>query len=213
MVRVTGFLVWPHPDATLGPVEQTESAHPSRIGHIAFVLSVVGGLVAGVGATRSWTVVVGFLTPSRGLDYTEGLAAFVLAMTVLVSALAARRGRSRKARRSAAVVIIVAASLIIGLGVYAASVLPSRVRSEEIDQGVAAGVARGFDEQAVRTQLEGSVSVALRDGIWLCILGGLLGITGGILTLRWARTIAAGGPDAPEGAGEPTPSVEPTTEA
>lgn len=135
-------------------------------------------------------MVSGFLTPSRGIDDTEGLVILVLAVTVLVGALAARRGRSGNARRSAALVTIVAASIIIGLGIYVAMALPARVRTQEIDQGVADGVAHGFDAQAMRAQLEGSVSVERRDGIWLCILGGALGLTGGILTLRWASSIA-----------------------
>ena len=66
--------------------------------------------------------------------------------------------------------------------------LPARVRTQEIDHGVAAGVAHGFDANAIRVELEGSVSVDRRDGIWWCIAGGALGLAGGILTLRWAKS-------------------------
>ena len=65
--------------------------------------------------------------------------------------------------------------------------LPARVRTQEIDHGVAAGVVHGFDANAIRVELEGSVSVDRRDGIWWCIAGGALGLAGGILTLRWAK--------------------------
>ena len=176
----------------------TPAASPSDPSRLSFLLSVVGALVAGVGVTRPWTLVSGFLTPSRGIDYIEGLLVLLLAAAILVSALAARQGRSGKARRSAALVTIVAAALMIGIGVYAALTLPTRVRTQEIDDGVADGVAHGFDAQAIRIQLEGSVSVDRQDGIWLCIAGGALGLAGGILTLRWAN-----------GAGEPTPANRP----
>ena len=152
----------------------------------------------------------GFQTPSRGTDYTEGLIVLLLAATVLISALAARQGRSDNARRSAAIVSIVAAALIIGIGVTAALTLPDRVRTQEIDAGVADGVAHGFDADAIRAQLEGSVSIEVRDGIWLCIVGGALGLAGGILTLRWAKTIGASDPGAAAGTGEPIPTDGPT---
>ena len=168
-------------------MEPTPAESPSDPSRFSFLLSVVGALVAGVGVTRPWTIVSGFLTPSRGIDYTEGLVVLFLAGAILVSALAARQGRSGKARRSAAVVTIVAAALIIGFGVYAARTLPARVRTQEIDHGVEAAVAHGFDADAMRVELEGSVSVDRRDGIWWCIAGGALGLAGGILTLRWAK--------------------------
>ena len=189
-------------------MEPTPAASPSDPARLSFLLSVVGALVAGVGVTRPWTLVSGFLTPSRGIDYVEGLIVLLLAVAILLSALAARQGRSGTARRSAALVTIVAAALIIGVGVYAALTLPARVRTEEIDDGVADGVAHGFDAQAVRVQLEGSVSVDRQDGIWLCIAGGALGLTGGILTLRWVGAGSAD-PDAPAGAGEPSPADGP----
>lgn len=168
-------------------MEPTPAASPSDPARLSFLLSVVGALVAGVGVTRPWTIVAGFLTPSRGIDYAEGLAVLVLAAAILVSALAARQGRSGKARRSAAVVTIVAAALIVGIGAYAALTLPARVRTQEIDHGVEAAVAHGFDADAMRVELEGSVSVDRLEGIWWCLAGGALGLAGGILTLRWAK--------------------------
>jgi hypothetical protein len=190
-------------------MEPTSAASPSDPPRLSFLLSVLGALVAGVGVTRPWTLVSGFLTPSRGIDDIEGLLVLLLAVAILVSALAARQGRSGTARRSAALVTIVAAALIIGIGVYAALTLPARVRTQEIDDGVADAVAQGFDAQAVRVQLEGSVSVERQDGIWLCIAGGALGLAGGILTLRWAKGAGSAGPDASAGAGEPTPADGP----
>ena len=190
-------------------MEPTSAASSSDPPRVSFLLSVVGALVAGVGVTRPWTLVSGFLTPSRGIDYIEGLLVLLSAVAILVSALAARQGRSGTARRSAALVAIVAAALIIGIGVYAALTLPARVRTQEIDDGVADAVAQGFDAQAVRVQLEGSVSVERQDGIWLCIAGGALGLAGGILTLRWANGAGSAGPDASAGAGESTPGDGP----
>ena len=175
-------------------MEPTSAASPSDPPRLSFLLSVVGALAAGVGVTRPWTLVSGFLTPSRGIDYIEGLIVLLLAVAILVSGLAARQGRSGTARRSAALVTIVAAALIIGIGVYAALTLPARVRAQEIDDGVADAVAQGFDAQAVRVQLEGSVSVDRQNGVWLCIAGGALGLAGGILTLRWANDAGSADP-------------------
>lgn len=190
-------------------MEPTPAASPSDPTRLSFLLSVAGALVAGVGATRPWTLVSGFLTPSRGIDYIEGLIVLLLAAVILLSALAARQGRSGRARRSAALVTIVAGGLIIGIGVYAALTLPARVRTQEIDDGVADGVAHGFDAQSVRVQLEGSVSVDRQDGIWLCIAGGALGLAGGILTLRWGNRVASTEADTSAGTGEPTPADGP----
>lgn len=188
------------------PTPAASSSDPTRL---SFLLSVVGALVAGVGATRPWTLVSGFVTPSRGIDDIEGLIVLLLAAAILVGALAARQGRSGRARRSAALVMIVAAALIIGIGVYAALTLPARVRTQEIDNGVADGVAHGFDAQAVRVQLEGSVSVDRQDGIWWCIAGGALGLAGGILTLRWAKGAGSADPHTSAGTGETTPADGP----
>lgn len=188
------------------PTPAASSSDPTRL---SFLLSVVGALVAGVGATRPWTLVSGFVTPSRGIDDIDGLIVLLLAAAILVGALAARQGRSGRARRSAALVTIVAAALIIGIGVYAALTLPGRVRTQEIDNGVADGVAHGFDAQAVRVQLEGSVSVDRQDGIWWCIAGGALGLAGGILTLRWAKGAGSTDPHTSAGTGEPTPADGP----
>lgn len=188
------------------PTPAASSSDPTRL---SFLLSVVGALVAGVGATRPWTLVSGFVTPSRGIDDIDGLIVLLLAAAILVGALAARQGRSGRARRSAALVTIVAAALIIGIGVYAALTLPARVRTQEIDNGVADGVAHGFDAQAVRVQLEGSVSVDRQDGIWWCIAGGALGLAGGILTLRWAKGAGSTDPHTSAGTGEPTPADGP----
>ncbi len=180
-------------------MEPTPAASPSDPSRVAFLQSVVGALVAGVGVTRPWTIVRGFVTPSRGIDDIEGLIVLVLAATILVSALAARQGRSDKARRSAALITIVAGALIVGLGVFAALTLPARVRTQEIDHGVEAAVAHGFDADAMRVELEGSVSVDRLDGIWWCIVGGALGLAGGILTLRWAKGNGLADPaDAPD---------------
>jgi hypothetical protein len=190
-------------------MEPTPAASRSDPTRLSFLLSVVGALVAGVGATRPWTLVSGFLTPSRGIDYIEGLIVLLLAAVILLSALAARQGRSGRARRSAALVTIVAGGLIIGIGVYAALTLPARVRTQEIDDGVADGVAHGFDAQSVRVQLEGSVSVDRQDGIWLCIAGGALGLAGGILTLRWGNRVASTEADTSAGTSEPTPADGP----
>jgi hypothetical protein len=185
-------------------MEPSADGSDSGAARLSFLLSVIGALVAGVGATRPWTLVSGFLTPTRGIDGTEGRIVLLLAAVVLVGALAARQGHSGNARRSAAIVTTVAAALIVGVGVYAALTLPARVRTQEIDSGVADAVAHGFDPQAVRVQLEGSVSVDRRDGIWLCIAGGALGLAGGILTLRWAKGVGSADPDASAGAGAPT---------
>ena len=46
-------------------------------------------------------------------------------------------------------------------------------------------------------------------GPWVVIIGGVVAIAGGVLTLRWAAAIGSPAPHTQEGADEPTPSEEP----
>jgi hypothetical protein len=200
-----------------------DASAPSSLRLAAFVLTAVGALAMGVGSLLTWVTVgiadaEGIQTVSPGTDLAGGLFTLVSAVVILVLVVMSRLVGDG-ARRILAAVVILMGSLSALLAAWFVNAAPdyySPVDDQKLIDAIAS--ATGKTPEQVRAalaqvidQLGGYTHVG--PGPWVVIVGAALAIAGGILTLRWARAIASGGPDAPEGAGEPIPSVEPTSDA
>jgi len=200
-----------------------DASRPSSLRLAAFALTAFGALAMGVGSLLTWVTVgiadqLGLQTVSPGTDLSAGLFTLVCAVVILVL-LVMSRLVGDGARRILAGVMILLGSLSALLAAWFVRAAPdyySPIDNQRLIDALASRTGRSADEvraalATVIDQLGGYTHVG--PGPWVVIVGGSLAIAGGILTLRWAKAIATTSPTTEEGAGEPTPSEEPTPEA
>jgi len=199
-----------------------DTSAPSSLRLAAFVLTAVGALVMGVGSLLTWVTVgiadaIGIQSVSPGTDLAAGLVTLVSAVVILVLVVMSRLVGDGARRILAAVVILMGslAALLAAWFVKAAPDYYSPVDDQALINTIATATGKSPDEvktalAQVIDQLGGYTHVG--RGPWVVIVGGVLVIAGGILTLRWARAIEPGSATG-EGADAPTPSREPSPEA
>lgn len=167
-----------------------DMSRPTSLRVGAFLFSVLGALLMGVGAVANW-VTVGIPietthTSLRGVDLTDGRILLFLSLFVLVVVVASRVVRSRPVRQ-----LLAALELAAGLAAVAIA---------------ATFLVDGRDHQAVIQALGVPKEMwaqfgAFRDlgpGPYIALVGGLSCALGGLLTLRWARRLSGNGPFAAE---------------
>ena len=178
------------PDAMLlcmADAPAMDASKPSPLRLAGFVLSMVGAILIGYGATTTW-ITAGFEgggdanTAIPGIDMVDGVVAVVCALVVLVGVLGTRMASRPRIRK-------VLASLAIAAGVVAfaiggAFVLVGKSRSAVTD---AVGMPVS-DVEAAGGYAE------LGAGPYLVMLGGIGAFVGGILSLAWASRISAPAP-------------------
>lgn len=144
-----------------------------------FALTAVGALLAGVGAISTW-VTVGLEnvqtntdTVVPGTDLRDGMGVLVAAVVMLVSVLAIRALRGRRARATAAALVIVGAFVCVAIaGAFFAT---AEQRSDILDL---------IADPEVRDSVDYFVDIGV--GPLLALVGGILGFVGGVLSLAWA---------------------------
>jgi Tryptophan-associated transmembrane protein (Trp_oprn_chp) len=149
----------------------------SRMG--GFLVASVGALVMGVGATTTW-ITVGIPnepahTAIRGVDLTDGVIVLLCAVAVLAGVFATRIAGSSSGRQVLAALVAIAGLIAVSIG--SAFLIGGRDRDAVVK---ALGVPRELWPQfgAFRTFGPGAI---------LVVIGGLLGILGGVLTLAGSR--------------------------
>lgn len=200
---------------------------------VGAVLAIGGGAMLALGSFLAWAEVSGGGTSvsAQGIDGSDGyitLGAGIVALLLGIVLL-------REAKRALAIFAVVAGLLGGGVAVYDAltaedSVLDSAAEELAPTIGASPEEVRGLLDEAVEA---GQLSISLSIGIYGVIVGGVLALVGGILSLRSgeeeplmgptpsvAETPSAGSPVAPASEAmtpvappEPTPpaSDEPTT--
>ena len=182
------------------PPEALSTTRPTPLRLWGFLLTAVGGTLAGVGALLDWAA-VGFPgdpqgnldVPVKGIDVWEGKVVLLAAVLGLVGTVAMRLTTAARARRSIAVGIIVMGALAAVLGLSVALRPEARLGGGDRLDGIAANLSEqlGEDEAAVRERLEqrfgDQLRVELAPGVWIAIAGAALVVAGGSLGLVWAR--------------------------
>jgi hypothetical protein len=180
--------------------ELRSTSRPSGLRLAGFFLLAFGATAAGVGATREWAA-VGFPADVlgradvfvHGTDVWEGKVILLGAAVALVALVAMRVTRSDVTR-------VALGWLLVAIGIVTA-VLPAfaAARAEERFGGtngadrMAEALAAELElpEDVVREQLseqfERDLRVVVGPGLWLCVVGGVLMVAGGVLGLVWAR--------------------------
>lgn len=167
-----------------------DASRPSNLRLTAFAITVLGAFAAGLGAVQTW-VTVGMEglpaldTPSRGTDLGFGFVPLLCAVAALVSMIASRMVAATT-RRVLAFVIVVAGVLSGGTSLWFFAVAGNRYQAiddEELLRRLSAQTGRTIEELR-----QGSFT-HIGVGPWLVLVGAILLIAGGILTLRWARRV------------------------
>jgi hypothetical protein len=192
-----------------------DASRPSSLRLVSFVAIAAGALIMGVGSLLTW-VTVGFKdqlsiqTVSPGTDLSAGIITLVSAVVILVLVLVSRFVADG-VRRVIAVVIIAAGALSSGLAAWFIIAAPdhySPVEDESLVNELAQVLGKSVDEvrnalASVIEQLGGYTHVG--PGPWVAIVGGVLVIAGGVLTLRWAMREKQ--PTEPSPEGDPDPAA------
>jgi hypothetical protein len=161
------------------PKPRLDASRPSGLRAAGFLLTAAGGFLIGLGAVGVWLTVgipgESAHTSIRGTDLPDGRVTLVCAVLVLVSLVASRLVRSRRARVTLAVLALVAALVAAAWAIAF----------------LAAGDDRSAVVQTIGVPKELWVRFGVfRDiglGVWLVAAGGALGSAGAVLTLSWAR--------------------------
>ena len=181
------------------------ASRPTPLRLVGFLCTAAGGLLVALGSLQTWATTSlqgdakGVLTSvHRGTDLLDGKVLLALGVLMLLWQLAMRGVGSAGARRSLAVVILAAGLAAAILGTIDVARAKDRFTGSkgQLDQQAAAIAAQsGEPVDLVRGQLlhqyDTLVHVKVGIGLWLVIVGGLLGAAGGALGLAWASTKAA----------------------
>ena len=144
-----------------------------------FAVTSVGALVMGIGATATWITVGIPIEPAhtaiRGTDLTDGLVVLLCAILTLAAVVATRIARSRSARQALGALPAIAGLVAGAIG--AAFLVGGRDREAVIR---ALGIPRDV-------WLQFGAFRNLGPGAYLVVIGGLMGMLGGVLTMAWAH--------------------------
>jgi Tryptophan-associated transmembrane protein (Trp_oprn_chp) len=198
-----------------------DTSRPSNLRLAAFALTAFGALVIGVGSILTW-VTVGFAnlgaisSASRGTDLRDGKITLACAVVTLILVLASRLV-SDTARAVIAGIVVVAGALAAGLAGWFIRSAPTNyppIDSEAIVANLAAQYGKAPDE--IRATLASQVGqlggyTHVGAGPWVTLIGGLMVVVGGVLTVRWAARlsaahVAADAADTDDGGNEQAPA-------
>lgn len=200
--------------------EILSTTRPTPLRLWGFVLTAVGALLAGVGASMDWAV-LGFTSDRggaldvavKGSDMWEGRVVLAAAVLALVATVALRLLTGTDARRATALLVVSLGALAMALAISVAIRADARFAGDGGLDEIATSLSARLDADpaAVRAQLREEFGTELRvdlgPGVWLTLLGGTLIVVGGSLSLAWARR-PPGGPepaDRADGSRQPEP--------
>jgi hypothetical protein len=180
-----------------------DTSRPSNLRLAAFALTASGALVIGVGSILTW-VTVGFADPSlaaltsptKGTDIADGKIALGCAVATLLLVVVSRVV-SDTVRAVMAGIVVVAGGLataVAALFIRSAPTNYTPIDSEGLVARIAAYLGKTPDE--IRAALAGVADklgpyTNVGAGPWVVVIGGLMVIAGGVLTVRWAARLSA----------------------
>lgn len=160
---------------------------------VSFSLTAAGALIAGVGATTTWTT-IGFRGDVQGrldsdivgTDMIEGVVVLALSAATLVALLVGRRAEE-PVRRVAAIAIVVFGIAIVLLPTWVAL----RAEDRAIDEAarvVADTTGMSVEEAANLIQANPDLAIEVSSGgVFIPIAGGVLVALGGALSVLSVR--------------------------
>jgi hypothetical protein len=190
--------------------EILSTARPTTLRLAGFLATVTGATLAGVGALLDW-VTVGFPgdvegaadVHVRGTDVWEGELVFAVAVGCLIALILLRVAASPTVRTAIAAGVAAGGALVVALAAIDLSSATDRFGGSaglgDIAQAVAQRLGQPVDR--VRALLEQNFGETLRVdieiGLWLSLVGGVVLVVAGCLSLAWARRAGDGSPPGP----------------
>ena len=183
------------------PAPALNASRPTGLRLWGFLLSVLGGLLAGVASSLTW-VTVGLRdvpeinAETVGLDIVDGKIVLAAAVVILVGVLATRFV-ALAARKVLAVMVVIAALLVVVVATAFLARASDRFEPVDSDRLIRQiAEAQGQPEDSVRRQMEQVVQTLggftdVGPGPWLALAGGGLATVGGVLVLAWSRRSTA----------------------
>jgi len=182
---------------------QMDTSRPSNLRLAAFALTALGALVIGVGSILTW-VTVGFAdpglaaltSPTKGTDITDGKIALGCAVATLLLVVVSRVVPDSVRAVMAGVVVVAGglATAVAAMFIRSAPTNYTPIDSEGLVARIAAYLGKTPDE--IRAALAGVADklgpyTNVGAGPWVVVIGGLMVIAGGVLTVRWAARLSA----------------------
>lgn len=173
-----------------------DASRPSSLRLAAFALTAAGALAIGVGSVLPW-VTVGIVgtdqlnTVTPGTDVTQGKVTLACAVVILILVIVSRVA-SDSARAVVAGIMIVAGALAAGV---AADFLSSAASTyQAVDSGALVSKlveATGQTTEQITQEIAQVGYTHVGAGAWVTLVGGLMVVAGGVLTVRWAARLSA----------------------
>jgi hypothetical protein len=186
-----------------------------------FILGIVGGLLAGVGAITAWrtTASLGDEIPTKGIDTPAGKIALAFAVAAIILTLATRKGHTEEPRTWTLTVLLFSGIALVLIGGLAAAQLDAIYGDARV--AAAQKIAKALNDNGVEATVDDVLAqmdkVETRrpePGPWLLLAGGVLLLAGagtGFLWRRaWNRTAAEAGASSDLTEGPDGPDAQPT---
>ncbi|MGZ4133038.1 MAG: Trp biosynthesis-associated membrane protein [Actinomycetota bacterium] len=179
------------------PSPTLDTSPPSPLRLASFLLVVLGALLAGIGAVQTW-VTVGIAnqaqldSPTKGTDIWQGRVALACAVILLVGVVVSRmvKGRARMVVGGVLVAAGVVCTAVAGAFLATASSTYSAIDNQQVVDAIAKAAGTSADEVRAKACATLGCTTTVGKGAWMAVAGGVLGLIGGILVLRWASRIA-----------------------
>jgi hypothetical protein len=201
VVRESARTSWDAPAMTINASKPT----PLRLW--GFLLTVIGGVLCAFGALQVWvTPTLNGQAPQGwqgwvGIDLTEGLVAIACGIVLIVGILALRLVR-RRSKRVVAILLIIAGMLAFAVSGAVVATASSRFTDPQTAAKQVAASEHISLAQALAKVGSGSskLTANLKIGVFMTMLGGILGAIGGVLSV--ALVARNSGRDVDDNAGE-----------
>jgi hypothetical protein len=179
------------------------ASRPSNLRLAAFALTAGGALLMGIGSLVTWVTVgiadqLAVQTVTPGTDLSGGLITLVCAVVVLVLVVVSRfvTGTMRRVLSIVVIAAGVLAAAVAGYFIWAAPTHYSPVDDDNLVTALANANGRSMDEvraalAQVVDQLGGYTHIG--PGPWIVLIGSVLVVVGGVLTLQWSARVRSVG--------------------
>ncbi|MEW6058676.1 MAG: hypothetical protein AB1551_00785 [Actinomycetota bacterium] len=155
-------------------------------GGLAPALAILGGVLVMAGSVLDWATASagGFSTSAKGINGWEGKVTIVCGISMVIAGVSSFVGATGGKNR------LRVSALVGGAGAAAISIYSAMSAEDQVIDGVATELAK---QQAVAVEIaraavqeaidRGQFAVSLEIGIYLVIVGGIIGIVAAILAM------------------------------
>ncbi|MFL5767626.1 MAG: hypothetical protein ACJ758_07265 [Actinomycetota bacterium] len=190
----------------------------------SFAATSLGGLLVGLGSLLDWgsiavripgTAGSGLTSNVPGVDLTEGKITLIIGFALLVIGVLMRGISSKSTARILGWVIVAVSIAATGIAVLDVVRKDSAFDTGAQDTAHKIANTTGLPYNDILTRIEKYLVVDLKLGIYLVIVGGILGLFGGLLGIAWVSGRDRGTGEAvtdaplPPDASTPPPPPEP----